>query len=239
MIQLVGFDGDDTLWHSEGYYQSAQAEFEQVLARYVDVRDQDIHDHLLGVQKANLKIFGYGARSMMISMIEAAITITKARISAADVHRLVDIGKEVLRHPVELLPGIRSAVEAIAVDHPLVLITKGDLFHQESKVRRSGLDDLFRRIEIVSEKDNATYVRLLTEFNVDASAFVMVGNSLRSDIEPVIRLGGWGIHLPYHVTWQHELENGLDRDEPRLRVTASAAGIPAALRDIAAHAAAV
>jgi putative hydrolase of the HAD superfamily len=235
MIHLVGFDGDDTLWHSEGYYQAAQAQFEQVLARYVDVADDRIHTHLLAVQKANLKIFGYGARSMMISMIEAAISITDRRISASDVHRLVEIGKDVLKHPVELLPGIRSAVEAIAADYPLVLITKGDLFHQEAKVRQSGLDDLFRRIEIVSEKDARTYARLFAEFEIDAASFVMVGNSLRSDIEPVIRLGGWGVHMPYHVTWQHELENGLDADEPRLRVAADAVAVPAALRDIAAH----
>jgi putative hydrolase of the HAD superfamily len=235
MIQLIGFDGDDTLWHSEGYYQAAQAEFEKVMAGYVDVHDQGVHAHLLAVQKANLKIFGYGARSMMISMIEAAIAITAQRISAADVHRLVEIGKDVLKHPVELLPGIRGAVEAIARDYPLVLITKGDLFHQEAKVRQSGLDDLFRRIEIVSEKDAGTYARLFTEFDVAAPGFVMVGNSLRSDIEPVIQLGGWGIHMPYHVTWAHELEHGIDASEPRLRIAADAAALPQAVRDIAAH----
>ena len=236
MIQLIGFDGDDTLWHSEGYYQAAQAEFEKVLAHYLDVQDQRVHEHLLRVQKANLKIFGYGARSMMISMIEAAIAITEQRISAADVHKLVEIGKRVLQHPVELLPGIRAAIEAIADKHPLVLITKGDLFHQEAKVNRSGLDDLFHRIEIVSEKDAGTYARVLGEFKIDASAFVMVGNSLRSDIEPVIRLGGWGIHVPYHVTWAHELENGLDAAEPRLRTVDDASAIPAMLHDIAMQA---
>jgi putative hydrolase of the HAD superfamily len=232
MIELVGFDGDDTLWHSEGYYQAAQQQFERVLARYVEVQDQRVHDHLLSVQKANLKIFGYGARSMMISMIEAAIAITEQRISAADVHQLVEIGKDVLQHPVELLPGIRAAVEAIAQTHPLVLITKGDLFHQEAKVRRSGLGDLFRRIEIVSEKDAGTYARLLAEFDIEAAKFVMVGNSLRSDIEPVIRLGGWGIHMPYHVTWAHELENALDGSEARLRNVTDASEIPSALKAI-------
>ncbi len=237
MIELIGFDGDDTLWHSEGYYQAAQAEFERVLAAYVDVGDARLHERLLSVQKANLKVFGYGARSMMISMIEAAIAITDQRISAADVHRLVEIGKEILRHPVELLPGIRTAVEAIAADYPLVLITKGDLFHQEAKVRLSGLDDLFRRIEIVSEKDNATYARLLAEFELGAENFLMVGNSLRSDIEPIIRLGGWGIHMPYVVTWAHELENGLSTDEPRMRTVADAASLPAAVRNLSAIAA--
>jgi len=238
MIQLIGFDGDDTLWHSEGYYQSAQAEFERVLARYVDVADSRLHERLLAVQKANLKVFGYGARSMMISMIEAAIALTEERISARDVHHLVEIGKDVLQHPVELLPGVRAAVEAVAAEYPLVLITKGDLFHQEAKVRRSGLNDLFRRIEIVSEKDPATYARVLSEFKLPAERFVMVGNSLRSDIEPVIRLGGWGVHMPYSVTWAHELENGLDAAEPRMRSVAEAIAIPAAVRDIGLRAAA-
>ena len=239
MIRLVGFDGDDTLWHSEGYYQAAQVEFERVLAAYVDVADRAVHAHLLDVQKANLKIFGYGARSMMISMIEAAIAITQQRIAAADVHRLVEIGKEVLRHPVELLPDIRAAVETIAADYPLVLITKGDLFHQEAKVRASGLDDLFRRIEIVSEKDNATYARVLSEFDLDPAAFLMVGNSLRSDIEPVVRLGGWGVHMPYHVTWAHELETGLEAAEPRMLAVEGAAALPAAVREISARASAM
>ncbi len=234
MIQLIGFDGDDTLWHSEGYYQQAQAEFETLLAKYVDVQDSRLHERLLAVQKANLKVFGYGARSMMISMIEAAIAITDERISARDVHRLVEIGKGVLQHPVEVLPGIREAVEAVAADFPLVLITKGDLFHQEAKVRRSGLDDLFRRIEIVSEKDNNTYARVLSEFDLAPGAFVMVGNSLRSDIEPVVRLGGWGIHMPYAVTWAHEMENDLDASDPRVRSVNSAAEIPSAIREITA-----
>lgn len=233
MIKLVGFDGDDTLWHSEGYYQQAQREFEALLAGYIDVQDDAVHRHLLQVQKANLEVFGYGARSMMISMIEAAITITEQRISASDVHRLVQIGKDVLRHPVVLLPGIRAAVEQVAELFPLVLITKGDLFHQEAKVRLSGLNDLFQRIEIVSEKNPETYARVLREFDIGAANFAMVGNSLRSDIEPVVQLGGWGVHVPYSVTWAHELENGLSADEPRMRTVSGAADVPAALNELA------
>src|SRR5690606_39193507 len=140
--------------------------------------------------------------------------------------------------PVELLPGIRDAVQAVAATHDVVLVTKGDLFHQERKVAQSGMADLFRRIEIVSEKDGAAYRRVLREFNLPPERFVMVGNSLRSDIEPVVRLGGWGVHVPYHATWAHELENGLSGDEPRMRVAESPAGIPAAVGDIARIAAA-
>jgi putative hydrolase of the HAD superfamily len=231
MLQLIGFDGDDTLWHSEGYYQVAGAEFKALVGRYVDLADQHVQDSMLATERRNLQLFGYGAKGMTLSMVETAIAITEGRISAADIHRLVEIGKGVLQHPVELLPGIREAVAAVAEQHAVVLITKGDLFHQEKKVAQSGLADLFHRIEIVSEKDTATYRRLFAEFGLAPAQFVMVGNSLRSDIEPVVRLGGWGVHMPYHVTWAHELENGLDASEPRV-VTVDA---PAAIPDAVAH----
>ncbi|MGB3381387.1 MAG: HAD family hydrolase, partial [Rhodanobacter sp.] len=209
MLQLVGFDGDDTLWHSEGYYRQAGEAFAAIMARYVDVADRDVHERMLATEQRNLKLFGYGAKGMALSMVETAIAVSDGRIGAADIHALIELGKTVLQHPVELLPGIRAAVEAVAQQYEVVLITKGDLFHQEKKVAQSGLADLFRRIEIVSEKDAAAYRRVLGEFDLQPAQFAMVGNSLRSDIEPVLRLGGWGVHMPYHVTWAHELENGL------------------------------
>src|SRR5690606_3315557 len=148
--------------------------------------------------------------------------------------RIVHIAKDMLRRPVDLLPGVREAVEEIASAHDVVLITKGDLFHQEAKVRDSGLSSLFRRIEIVSEKDAGTYARLLDEFGIPADRFVMVGNSLRSDIVPVLRLGGWGVHVPYHLTWAHENEADDVSAHPRLRQVDSAAELPQALRGIVA-----
>jgi len=166
-------------------------------------------------------------------MLEAAIEITASRIEARDLHRIVAIGKSLLQHPVELLPGIADAVAAIARMHPVVLVTKGDLFHQEAKVRESGLAGFFRRIEIVSEKDVPTYARLLEEFGVAACEFVMIGNSLRSDIAPVLELGGWGVHMPYHVTWAHETEASVADDAPRLRRVAGADELVDAVRAIA------
>ena len=237
---LVGFDGDDTLWHSEGYYRVAHAAFEGIVGHYVDLADAGLHERLLDTERRNIKLFGYGAKGMTLSMVETAIALTGERIDAADIHRIVGLGKAILAHPVELLPGIRAAVEAVAEQYQVVLITKGDLFHQEKKVAESGLADLFRRIEIVSEKDAATYRRVLGEFDLQPAQFAMVGNSLRSDIEPVLRLGGWGVHLPYHVTWAHELENGLAADEPRMLTVDAPAAIPAAverLRELAKAAA--
>jgi putative hydrolase of the HAD superfamily len=233
-IRLVGFDGDDTLWRSEDYYRAAQAEFERIVGGYVDL--DDVHDRLYAVEKRNLALFGYGAKGMTLSMLEAAIAITGARIAASDLQRIVELGKLLLRHPVELLPGIREAVAAIARDHDVVLITKGDLFHQEAKVRESGLADLFPRIEIVSEKDAATYARVLAEFELAPSQFAMIGNSLRSDIVPVLELGGWGVHMPYHVTWAHEADAVLrDHLAGRMCLAAAPMELPEAIRALEAR----
>ncbi|WP_149194646.1 HAD family hydrolase [Luteimonas suaedae] len=231
-IRLVGFDGDDTLWRSEDYFDDAQRRFEAIVGAYVDLDDSRAREHLYAVEKGNLALFGYGVKGMALSMIEAAVDITGARIGAGDLHRIVQLAKEMLQHPVELLPGIREAVEAIAAEHPIVLITKGDLFHQENKVRRSGLADLFGRIEIVSEKDPATYARVLGEFDIAPPQFVMVGNSLRSDIAPVLQLGGWAVHMPYHLTWAHEREAGPVDGERRLHTVATPQELPAAVRQI-------
>ena len=224
-IRMVGFDADDTLWKSEDYYREAEAEFRKIVGAHVDL--DDVGDRLYAVEKRNLALFGYGVKGMTLSMVEAAIEITQGRIPASDIHRIVSMAKDLLRHPVELLPGVAEAVEAVAARHDIVLITKGDLFHQEAKVRESGLSRWFHRIEIVSEKDASTYARLLQEFGVAPAEFVMIGNSLRSDIAPLLALGAWGVHVPYHVTWAHEAEADVDAAHPRLRVAQAAAAQPA------------
>jgi len=231
-IRLVGFDGDDTLWRSEDYYRAAEKRYEDIVGRYIDLHDAGTLRHLLEVERRNLKVFGYGVKGMVLSMIEAAIELTDGRIAARDLHEVIEIGRATLQHPVELIEGVREAVSEIAAGLPVVLITKGDLFHQESKIAASGLADLFPRIEIVSEKDPSTYARVLAEFGIEASQFVMVGNSLRSDIEPVVRLGGWGVHVPYETTWAHEAEHGLAGEHPRVLAVERAAQLPQAVRGI-------
>ncbi len=231
---MVGFDADDTLWRSQDYFDAAQLEFERILGAYADLADSRARERLYEVESRNIAVFGYGVKGMVLSMIEAAVELTDARITATDLHRVVGLGKDLLRHPVELLPGVREAVETIARDFDIVLITKGDLFHQEAKVRDCGLAELFRRIEIVSEKDTATYTRLLDEFELPPRRFVMIGNSLRSDIAPVLALGGWGIHVPYHTTWAHENAVDIAADHPRLRTVPDAAALPAAVAELVA-----
>ncbi len=239
MIELVGFDGDDTLWHSEGYYQHAGAEFERIVGTYVDLDDAQTRARLLAAERRNLALLGYGAKSMTLTMVETAIELTDGAISARDIHRIVALGKAILEHPVELLPDVREAVEKVAAQYRVVLITKGDLHHQERKVARSGLDDLFHRIEIVSEKNGRNYGKVLAEFGIKADAFVMIGNSLRSDIEPVVSLGGWGVHVPYHVTWEHELEHGIEAGHPRVFVVHNASEIPGAVARCGGEAASI
>ncbi|MET0289572.1 MAG: HAD family hydrolase [Pseudoxanthomonas sp.] len=231
-IRWVGFDGDDTLWKSEEYYRAAEQSFEALLGQYIDLGDHQTSAHLLAVERRNLRVFGYGAKGMTLSMIEAAIELTDARISARDIQRILDIGRATLDHPVELIEGIRDAVAAIASTHEIVLITKGDLFHQEAKIQQSGLSDLFHRIEIVSEKDSATYARVIDELGVAPAQFAMVGNSMRSDIAPVVGLGGWGVHVPYHITWAHEAEHDLAEDHPRMLQIVAADALPEALARI-------
>ena len=234
MITHVAFDADDTLWHSEGHYREAQAAYERLLGAYIDIANADVHARLLDVERRNIKRFGYGAKGMTLSMVEAAIAMTEARISATDIQRIVDLGVAVLEHPVELLPGIVDAVAEVAKDFTLLLITKGDLFHQESKIAKSGLSDWFHRIEIVSEKDVPTYQRVLDEVGIRPEQFLMVGNSPGSDIAPVLALGASAVYVPYHLLWAMEQGQGFDADSPRLRQVASAAEIPAAVRSLAA-----
>jgi putative hydrolase of the HAD superfamily len=227
-LKMIGFDGDDTLWRSEDYFAQAQATFESIMSPYVELRGDALHARLYAIEKRNLAVFGYGVKGMALSMIEAAIEVSDARITATDIHRIVQLAQSMLRHPVELLPGIREAVERVASRWPVVLITKGDLFHQEAKVRESGLAALFHRIEIVSEKDTTTYARLLEEFGIAPGEFAMVGNSLRSDIAPVVELGGWGVHIPYHLTWVHEREARVG-DASRVQALADADALHDAL----------
>lgn len=203
MFKIVAFDADDTLWRSQEFFDQAQVDFEAILSSYVDLDSDLMRSTMLATERGNLARYGYGVKGMILSMVEAGIALTGGRIQANDIQKIMELGKDLLTHPVELLPGIPEAVDAVASRYPVVLITKGDLFHQERKVAQCGLT-AFQRIEVVSEKDVPTYRRLLSEFEVQPGEFVMVGNSLRSDIAPVVELGGWGVYVPYHTTWAHE-----------------------------------
>lgn len=235
MIDVVALDGDDTLWHSENQFVMTQERYTELLADHVDKATLDAL--LLDRERANIEVFGYGVKGFTLSMIETAIEVTDGAVDTGTIRTIIDNAKEMLQHPVDLLDGVAETVKELVQDFRVMVITKGDLFHQEAKVAQCGLGDLFHRIEIVSEKDQATYRRLLEEFDLPAARFAMVGNSLRSDIEPPLSLGGWAIYMPYHVTWALELESGIDAAHPRMAQVDAPSAIPAALAELQALAA--
>ncbi|UEM03177.1 HAD family hydrolase [Skermanella rosea] len=197
----IGFDGDDTLWHNESIFSMTQERFRAILG---EVDAAEVDRRLLETERRNLGLFGYGIKGFVLSMIETAIEVTDGRVAARDIQILIEAGKSMLAHPVDLLDGVAETVGYLSHSHRLVLITKGDLFDQESKIARSGLAELFDRIEIVSEKDPETYRRILARHDIPPERFLMVGNSVRSDILPVLEVGGQAVHVPYHITWAHE-----------------------------------
>ncbi len=201
-VRVVGFDGDDTLWHSETRFHMTQGEYRELLKRHVP--DADVDARLAETEMKNLGIYGYGVKSFTLSMLETAIELTGGRIPAADLEVILGWGKRMLMEPTELLDHVEQTLKQIAGRYDLLLITKGDLFDQESKLARSGLGDLFLGVEIVSEKSVDSYQAILRRRGIAPGEFVMVGNSLRSDVVPVVTLGGQAVYIPYEVTWHHE-----------------------------------
>jgi putative hydrolase of the HAD superfamily len=204
LIEVIALDGDDTLWHSEHLFVDTQEQFRQLVRPHVDLDDHALDERLLEVERRNLPLFGYGVKAFTLALMETAIELTDGRIPGRDLQAVLDLGKLLMDHPVDLLDGVREAVDALTDTYRVMVITKGDLLHQETKVARSGLDELLWRVEIVSEKDELTYQRILDRHGIDPATFVMVGNSVRSDVLPVLAIGGRAIHVPYPVTWALE-----------------------------------
>ena len=224
MIDLVGLDGDDTLWHSEEYFARTGDALADLLGHYAE--DERLRALMLERERANLALFGYGVKGFTLSMIETAIEISEGRVSTAEIQAIIDAGKDLLGHPVDLLDGVAETVATLAATHRVVIITKGDLFHQETKVATSGLADVVHGVEIVTEKDPATYRRVLERQATSPERFVMVGNSMRSDVLPVLELGGHAVHIPYHVTWELEVAERPDARHDRFHELERLADLP-------------
>jgi len=208
-FDVVGFDADDTLWRSEDDFLAAEAMFAELVGPYAP-DGIDVLDALHAIERDNVAVSGYGVKAFALSMIQAAVTATRGAVPSAVIGRLVDHAHDMLMQPVELLDGVPETLAAVGRTHRLVLITKGDLVHQLRKVRTSGLEHHFEHIEVVLEKDVATYRSILREWQIDPARFVFVGNSVRSDVLPVVELGGAGLHVEYHVTWEHEVVDDHD-----------------------------
>jgi putative hydrolase of the HAD superfamily len=201
-VRVVGFDGDDTLWHSETHFAVTQVAFRDLIHHHVP--DVDVDTRLAGMEMKNLGVYGYGVKSFTLSMIETAIELTDGRIPADDLAVILGWGRGMLMEPTKLLEGVEPTLRELSQRYDLLLITKGDLFDQESKLARSGLEELFLGVEILSEKNVESYRGVFRRHGIKPQEFVMVGNSLRSDVAPAVELGASAVHIPYHVTWHHE-----------------------------------
>ena len=206
MINVVAFDADDTLWHNESLYNMTQSRFAELLAPYHP--PEEVEQRLYETEVRNLNFYGYGVKSFTLSMIETAVELSEGRVCGKEIQEIINFARWMLKEPIELLDGVEQTVVGMSKDYKLMVITKGDLFDQESKVARSGLADYFTHVEIVSEKTPEVYRTLLEEHEIVPEQFLMVGNSVRSDVLPIVEIGGQAVHIPYHITWQHETVAG-------------------------------
>jgi putative hydrolase of the HAD superfamily len=201
-LSTIGLDADDTLWHNEQFFRLTEERFAGLLRDYAD--PATLSAQLLEVERRTLSLYGFGIKGFTLSMIETAITVTQDRVPASVIAEILEAGRDLLVHPVETLPHVRSGIEALAGRFTLVLISKGDLFDQERKLAASGLGELFDAVEIVSDKRRDTYERVFSRHGKGAAGSMMVGNSLKSDVIPAIEAGAWGVHIPHHLTWALE-----------------------------------
>ncbi|MEZ5428283.1 MAG: HAD family hydrolase [Pyrinomonadaceae bacterium] len=201
-IKFIAFDADDTLWHNESLFTLTQDKFKQLLLPYHT--EEWIGQKLYETETRNIEHFGYGVKGFTLSMIETAIELSEGRIGGDEIAQIIGFSKEMLRSPVEVFDGVEETIQRLSQTHRLLIITKGDLFDQESKIARSGLDRYFSHVEVVATKTAETYEKILSRQNIPRENFMMVGNSLKSDVLPVTMLGGTAVHIPYATTWAHE-----------------------------------
>lgn len=214
-IKVVALDADDTLWVNEPFFRSAEARYFQILEKYLpgESGERDFTQELYENEMKNLHLFGYGAKGFMLSMIETGLELTNYELKGEDVQKIINLGKEILSYKIDIYDGVEDSIKYLKERYRVVCITKGDLLDQESKIARSGLGDLFDDVRVVSEKDPDTYKRIVNEYEIEPSQFLMIGNSLKSDILPVVKIGGHGIYIPQDCQWIHESVNEEKLDE--------------------------
>lgn len=201
-IKVIGFDADDTLWVNETYFRDAEQDFSKLLSKYETPNkiDQELFKKEIG----NLPLYGYGVKAFVLSMVESALELSNYGVSAKTIESILDIGKDMLNKPVELLDGVEEVLEILSKKFKIILATKGDLLDQERKLEKSGLTDYFHHIEVLSDKKEHNYSKLLKHLDIEPSEFLMIGNSLKSDVLPLININANAIHVPFHTTWAHE-----------------------------------
>lgn len=201
-IKTIAFDADDTLWHNEPYFDEAQARFCELFQDYAS--SQEILGLILNHQVKNLPLYGFGIKAFTLSMVETALEITNHTISGKGIEKIITIGKDLLQKPVELLPNVETILQELKGKYKLIVATKGDLKDQHRKLHDSGIGHYFHHIEVLSDKTELDYTKMLGRLEINAQDFLMIGNSLKSDVLPILNIGGYGIHVPYHTTWEYE-----------------------------------
>jgi len=201
-IKVIGFDADDTLWVNETYFRDAEKEFCSLLSKYET--PNKIDQELFKKEISNLPLYGYGVKAFVLSMVEMALELSNYEVSNKTIEAILNIGKDMLNKPVELLDGVEEVLENVSKKYRLILATKGDLLDQERKLEKSGLTNYFHHIEVLSDKKEANYSRLLNHLDINPSEFLMIGNSLKSDVLPLVNIKAHAIHVPFHTTWAHE-----------------------------------
>ncbi len=198
-LTTIGFDADDTLWHHEQFFRLTEQRFTELLSEFAE--PQTVAENILVVERRNLALYGFGVKGFTLSLIETAIELTDARVSAQVIQQIIDDGRDMLDHPIDPLPHAEATLRALGSDYRIVLITKGDLFHQERKLAQSGLGDYFDAVEIVSDKTADTYRTMFARHGTGPAQAMMIGNSLKSDIVPALQAGSWGVHVPHELNW--------------------------------------
>lgn len=201
-IKVIGFDADDTLWVNETYFREAEEEFANLLDSF-ETKNK-IDQELFKMEMKNLELYGYGIKGFMLSMVESALEISDNTVSQATIAELLNLGKRMITHPVDLLEGVQEVLEILNQKYRLIVLTKGDLLDQERKIERSGLSKYFHHIEVLSDKKEENYLNLLEHLEIEVGEFLMIGNSLKSDVLPLLNIGAQAAHVPFHTTWQHE-----------------------------------
>ena len=210
-ITTVAFDADDTLWVNETYFREAEERFADLLEGYET--KNTIDQELFKMEMRNLELYGYGIKGFMLSMIESALELSNGQIPQKELLKILDIGKEMIARPVEVLHGVEEVLVQLQPNYRLLVLTKGDLLDQERKLEKSGLSKYFQHVEVLSDKKEENYARLLKHLKIDRNEFLMVGNSLKSDVIPILNLGARAIHIPFHTTWVHETVSETEEKE--------------------------
>ncbi len=202
-IKVVGFDADDTLWVNETYFRETEERFAELLEDYETKNKVD--QELFKMEMKNLDTYGYGIKGFMLSMIESALDLSNNQISQQTIAKILELGKKMISHPVELLDGVEEVLSRLSGKYRLIVLTKGDLLDQERKLEKSGLSEYFHHVEVLSDKKEINYQNLLDHLNIDVKEFLMIGNSLKSDVLPILNIGARAVHVPFHTTWAHEM----------------------------------